>query len=158
MFGREEAFLDEPAKSYLGWFLEVCMLVTNLFMLVWGFKLVQATWQNTFTLGPGARLLAGIEHLVQEVDTSTPYEVTRRTINAVFAGFNGDFGAHGLQASVRRDDNSQFGAPTTGSVAYGYRFSPTWRARVSWGTAFHAPSFNDLYFPGFGNPGLAPER
>src|SRR6188472_4593423 len=27
------AFLNEPAKSYLGWFLEVCMLATNLFML-----------------------------------------------------------------------------------------------------------------------------
>ena len=38
------AFLDEPAKTYLGWFLEVCMLATNLFMLVGGIKLVQATW------------------------------------------------------------------------------------------------------------------
>jgi TRAP-type C4-dicarboxylate transport system permease small subunit len=38
------AFLNEPAKSYLGWFLEACMLATNLFMLVWGIKLVQATW------------------------------------------------------------------------------------------------------------------
>jgi TRAP-type C4-dicarboxylate transport system permease small subunit len=38
------AFLDAPAKSYLGWFLEACMLATNLFMLVWGIKLVQATW------------------------------------------------------------------------------------------------------------------
>ena len=38
------AFLKEPAKSYLGWFLEVCMLATNLFMLWWGIKLVQATW------------------------------------------------------------------------------------------------------------------
>ena len=38
------ALLAEPAKALLGWFLEVCMLVTNLFMLVWGIKLVQATW------------------------------------------------------------------------------------------------------------------
>jgi TRAP-type C4-dicarboxylate transport system permease small subunit len=38
------AFLDEPAKTYLGWFLELCMLATNLFMLWWGIKLVQATW------------------------------------------------------------------------------------------------------------------
>ena len=34
------AFLNEPAKSYLGWFLEICMLATNVFMLVWGIKLV----------------------------------------------------------------------------------------------------------------------
>ena len=38
------ALLAEPAKSVLGWFLEACMLVTNLFMLVWGIKLVQTTW------------------------------------------------------------------------------------------------------------------
>jgi TRAP-type C4-dicarboxylate transport system permease small subunit len=38
------AFLKEPAKSYLGWFLELCMLATNLFMLVWGIRLVQTTW------------------------------------------------------------------------------------------------------------------
>ena len=37
-------FLKEPAKSYLGWFLELCMLATNLFMLVWGIRLVETTW------------------------------------------------------------------------------------------------------------------
>src|SRR5213592_1415972 len=38
------AFLPGPAKALLGWFLEACMLATNLFMLVWGIKLAQATW------------------------------------------------------------------------------------------------------------------
>src|SRR5690349_9928182 len=38
------ALLAKPAKSLLGWFLEACMLVTNLFMLVWGIKLVHTTW------------------------------------------------------------------------------------------------------------------
>ena len=40
------AFLHEPAKSYLGWILEMLMLATNLFMLVWGIKLCQATWHQ----------------------------------------------------------------------------------------------------------------
>jgi TRAP-type C4-dicarboxylate transport system permease small subunit len=40
------AFLDEPAKAYLGWFLELCMLATNIFMLVWGIKLVHTTWHQ----------------------------------------------------------------------------------------------------------------
>jgi len=40
------AFLKEPAKSWLGWLLEVCMLATNLFMMWWGFKLVQTTWHQ----------------------------------------------------------------------------------------------------------------
>lgn len=37
-------YLKEPAKTYLGWFIETCMLITNLFMLVWGIKLVEATY------------------------------------------------------------------------------------------------------------------
>src|ERR671936_2961332 len=38
------AFLHGAAKAALGWFLEICMLATNLFILVWGLKLVQTTW------------------------------------------------------------------------------------------------------------------
>ena len=38
------AFLPGPAKALLGWFLEACMLATNVFMLVWGLRLVQTTW------------------------------------------------------------------------------------------------------------------
>ena len=45
-------FLNEPLKSYLGWFLEICMLATNLFMLWWGIKLVQATWHQSIAEFP----------------------------------------------------------------------------------------------------------
>jgi TRAP-type C4-dicarboxylate transport system permease small subunit len=38
------AFLHGSAKALLGWFLEACMLATNLFMLVWGLRLVETTW------------------------------------------------------------------------------------------------------------------
>jgi TRAP-type C4-dicarboxylate transport system permease small subunit len=38
------AYLDGLPKILLGWFLEFCILATNLFMLVWGIKLVQTTW------------------------------------------------------------------------------------------------------------------
>ena len=118
----------------------------------------QATWQNTFSLGKATSLIAGAEYLKQEVDTTTAYVVTERTVKSVFAGLNGEYGNQGVQASLRRDDNSQFGKPTTGSIAYGYRITPEMRLRGAYGTAFHAPSFNDLYFPGFGNPEVNPER
>ena len=45
-------FLAEPAKSVLGWFVEICMLATNLFMLVWGIKLVQTTWYQSIAEFP----------------------------------------------------------------------------------------------------------
>ena len=41
------AFLGDDAKHMLGWFLEICMLATNLFMLWWGVKLVETTWYQS---------------------------------------------------------------------------------------------------------------
>jgi vitamin B12 transporter len=58
---------------------------------------------------------------------------------------------------VRNDDNSQFGAKTTGLLAYGYQMATNWRANASYGTGFKAPTFNDMYWPGGGNPDLKPE-
>jgi vitamin B12 transporter len=46
----------------------------------------------------------------------------------------------------------------TGTVAYGLDLTPSLRAAASAGTSFVAPSFNQLYFPGFGNPALLPEE
>jgi TRAP-type C4-dicarboxylate transport system permease small subunit len=54
-------YLKEPAKTYLGWFLETCMLVTNLFMLVWGLKLVEATYFQVIAEFP--ILSVGISYL-----------------------------------------------------------------------------------------------
>ena len=63
-----------------------------------------------------------------------------------------------MNLSLRQDDNEQFGSYTTGSAALGYRFAPALQASVSYGTAFKAPTFNELYYPFFGNPDLDPEE
>jgi TRAP-type C4-dicarboxylate transport system permease small subunit len=55
------AFLAGPAKSALGWLIEICMLATNVFMLVWGIKLVQATWYQSIAELPV--LTAGMAYL-----------------------------------------------------------------------------------------------
>jgi vitamin B12 transporter len=46
----------------------------------------------------------------------------------------------------------------TGALGYAFALAPEWRLRASAGNAFHAPTFNDLYFPFFGNPNLQPEQ
>jgi vitamin B12 transporter len=121
----------------------------------------QLTWQNDLRLPVGTALVA-IERLKQEIDTTTPFSVTERTIDSVLAGWNGALGSHRLQGNVRRDRNSQFGGKTTGSAGYGYQFNDQWRLRSSVSTAFKAPTFNDLYFPAdpfsAGNPNLKPEK
>ncbi|HDR9084273.1 TPA: TonB-dependent receptor [Burkholderia vietnamiensis] len=49
-------------------------------------------------------------------------------------------------------------AVNTGNVALSWAITPVYAARVSYGNAFRLPSFNDLYYPGYGNPNLNPER
>jgi TRAP-type C4-dicarboxylate transport system permease small subunit len=44
--------LSGPAKVLLGWLLEACMLATNLFMLVWGLRLVETTWHQSIAEFP----------------------------------------------------------------------------------------------------------
>ena len=120
----------------------------------------QLTWQNDIAIG-GGQIAAGLEYRREHVESTTDFSLAQRSIRAAYAGYSGTFGAHLLQASARRDDNSQFGARNTGNLAYGYRITPAWRISAAAGTAFKVPSFNDLYFvsPFFsGNPDLRPER
>ncbi len=117
----------------------------------------EIAWTNQIETPAGLALL-GLENRTQKVSGSTNYDVKERSINAVFAGINGSSGMHSWQANVRRDRNSQFGGSSTGFAGYGLAFAPQWRAHVSHGTSFVAPSFNQLYFPKFGNPRLQPEK
>lgn len=117
----------------------------------------QYTWQNDVAT-PLGTAVAGLERREQKVSGSTAYVVSERTIDAVYLGLNGSSGPHSWQANLRRDRSTQFGGNTTGFAGYGYRITPAWRASASYGTSFVAPSFNQLYFPGFGNPALQPEE
>lgn len=117
----------------------------------------QLTWQNDVDTPLGVALL-GLEHLTQKVDSSTTYDVTQRTVSSYFAGLNGTSGSHSWQANLRHDSNSQFGSSTTGFAGYGFKINPAWRVNASYGTSFVAPSFNQLYYPGYGNTQLQPEK
>jgi vitamin B12 transporter len=117
----------------------------------------QATWQNDFATSIGT-LIAGLEYLQQTVGGTTAFAVDGREIYSVFGGYSGQIGRNTLFASVRSDNNSQFGNHVTGALGYAFALTPELRLRASGGNAFHAPTFNDLYFPGFGNPTLQPEQ
>ena len=53
--------------------------------------------------------------------------------------------------------SNQFGGYTNWALSGGYSLTPGLRAVASTGTSFQAPTFNQLYFPGFGTPTLAPQ-
>ncbi|MCP1582760.1 TonB-dependent vitamin B12 receptor [Pseudoxanthomonas mexicana] len=117
-----------------------------------------ASAQGDFSVAANQLLTAGIDWQDDRVESTTLFAVTRRDNLAGFVEYQGRFGAHQLQASVRNDDNEQFGNHTTGSLGYGFGFDNGLKLTASVATGFKAPSFNDLYYPGFGNPYLKPEE
>ncbi|MAR73288.1 MULTISPECIES: TonB-dependent receptor [unclassified Halomonas] len=114
-------------------------------------------WDNTLQLG-AHELIAGAEYLEDKVDSTTDYEETSRDNVAVFAQALMDFHPFSLQAGLRHDDNEAYDEEVTGHLALGYALDDQHTLRASYGTAFRAPTFNELYFPGFGNSDLEPEE
>lgn len=117
-----------------------------------------AVWKNDVSIDTGKNLIAGVDWQRDQIDSATIYTATSRNNTAAFAEYLSQFGVQDLQFSLREDHNQQFGAATTGGAAWGYRFTNHLRLSISYGTAFKAPTFNELYYPGFGNAKLQPER
>ncbi|QSP95749.1 TonB-dependent receptor [Marinobacter salinisoli] len=100
----------------------------------------------------------GAEYLVDRVDSTVAYDESSRSNTGVFGQALLNFGPTDVHLSLRNDDNQAYGTETTWGAGVGYELDRRHRVRVSSGTSFKAPSFNDLYFPGFGNPDLQPEQ
>jgi len=117
----------------------------------------QASWQNDWAFMPDQLLKVGLEHLETTID-SDAYDVPTRRVDSAYVGYEGKFGPHQLQLNVRRDRYSDFGGANSYYAGYGFAFNPQWKAVASVSNAFRAPSFNELYYPFFGNPNLQPEK
>jgi vitamin B12 transporter len=79
-----------------------------------------------------------------------------RVDDAFAAGFGKSWGDHSIQINVRGDKDKVFGRHDTGGVAYGFSLSKSWRATASAGTAFRAPTLEQVYSP-YGSLTLKPE-
>jgi len=118
-----------------------------------------ASVQADVGFAEGQLLSAGVDWSQDNLDgSSAGYLVDSRDNTGVFVQYQGRFGAHQLQASLRNDDNEQFGNHTTGSLGWGMDLARGFRLNASYGTAFKAPTFSDLYDPWSGVPGLDPEK
>jgi vitamin B12 transporter len=119
-------------------------------------RLRSARWLNVFDLG-SHELVAGADYREDAVASSTVYDESSRDNVGVFVQGLFRLGAIDLQPALRWDDNEAYGREWTGGLTAGLPLGEGLRLRGSVGTAFRAPTFNDLYFPGFGNPDVRPE-
>ena len=117
----------------------------------------QFTAQTTWTPTPEQQLVAAID-LLKESISSTDYRAPNRDNTGLVLGYTGRFGKQRVQADLRFDHNSVYDNQTTGKLGWGMDVAEGWSVRALAGTAFRAPTFNDLYFPDFGIVTLSPER
>jgi vitamin B12 transporter len=115
------------------------------------------SWLNELSLMSAQKLLLGADFEDDTIASDTAYAPQSRNDTGVF-GLYQWLGTHQeVQGSGRYDHNQQFGDHFTGSAQWAYRWSDALRVTASYGTAFKAPTFNDLYFPFYGDPTLRPE-
>jgi vitamin B12 transporter len=129
--------------------------------------LSQTNWQvNDIHL-----LTAGAEYIDESLDTDQGYTNESRYSRGLFLQDQMNFGRNSLKIGARNDDSSQYSTENTWNAAYGFDLSNNLKLFANYGTAFKAPSFNDLYFPytnycaafgsicaSTGNPDLDPEK
>ena len=118
----------------------------------------QGTLQVDWQLATQHLLTLGTDAQRDSVASSVAYAVSSRRDIGSFLEYQGGFASERWSVSARHDDNEQFGGQTTGSAAWSHRLAGGLRLIASFGTAFRAPTFNELYYPFFGNPALRPEH
>ncbi|NOX43257.1 MAG: TonB-dependent receptor [Gammaproteobacteria bacterium] len=130
-------------------------------------------WQNNITLNENHFITTGINiyaDKAENIDTTLATTIFDEDIDnsAFYSNWQGTFGDNDLQLGARFDDHSEFGTEATGQIAWGMDIYPSLRLWASYGTAFKAPTINELFHPGFdfgsgslffsGNPNLNPEN
>ena len=119
----------------------------------------EAEWVNSFFIGKWSTSSVGLEHRREIGENHNTFRAVSETQSVFFEQQLRFFDRLFLTGGFRVEDNSVWGTTITerGSLAFLIKETGT-RLRGSAGTGFRAPTFNDLFFPGFGNPILEPEE
>ncbi|BDY05246.1 TonB-dependent receptor [Ferrimonas sp. YFM] len=115
----------------------------------------QLNWSNQYLPSDVLTLIGGVDFYNESVRGD--YAQDERDVLGVYALARADLDAWLLEASVRYDDVENIDSETSYNLSAAYRFGNGWRLTAGHGTAFKAPTFNDLYWPGSGNPDLRSE-
>ncbi|MDR4467850.1 MAG: TonB-dependent receptor [Nitrospira sp.] len=123
-------------------------------------------WQHNLQVGKPLMLTAGYQFREQKGSNTDLLTRTPTFTDKVLSSHAG-FGEAKLNlwdrvfgtAGIRHDEYNVAGSATTYRVTGGYLHRETGtKLRGSYATGFRAPTINELFFPGFGNPNLQPEK
>lgn len=120
-------------------------------------------WGNNFVVGNGS-ISAGVDWQQQRLTSSDTVlsDTYKRDNTGVYLSGQQQYGDVTLEASGREDHDEQFGWHGTWQTAAGWEFVEGYRATVSYGTGFLAPSlgqqFGSTRFGIDSNPNLKPEE
>ena len=123
-------------------------------------KREHASFINNLQITDDHLIVLGADYAKDNVST-TAYLASApesRDNTGLFAAWNGLINKHNIELNLRNDDNQQFGTHSTGSIAIGQPIGKSMNIFASYGSAFKAPTFNDLYYPGYGSETLKPEE
>ena len=114
--------------------------------------------QSQYQFGRWHRLTTGADFQRDTVDSSSDYDQTSVRNRGIYANYQFNKNAAHFDIALRRDRHDQFGSHTTGSLGYAHQLNDQITVKASYGEAFKAPTFNDLYGAFGGNPNLLPEE
>lgn len=117
-----------------------------------------ASVQLDHQAGENASVTLGIDQQRNKVSSDTAYARTASDNTGLFASYQRTLGKTAVDVSMRNDHSDDWGDHATGNVAVGHELGKGMRVNAAYGTAFKAPTFNDLYAPFGGNAALAPEQ
>lgn len=116
-----------------------------------------AAWLNTLDFGNGHSLVAGADWYEDSLHSNTAYDEDSRWNQGLLIQHNYRGERFATELGLRHDKNEQFGSANTFSGALTYSLNADNDLVLSYAEGFRAPTFNDLYWPGGGNPALKPE-
>lgn len=128
---------------------------------------IAINWNNNLKVNNELNLIGGVDWYKDKVDNTTK-AMTKDTRDngAVFLGALYNQDRFSLEGNVRHDDNSAYGNYNTYQLGGGINITDQFKFVAMHGTAFKAPTFNELYWPKEcgpwgcyeGNPNLVPEE
>ncbi|RHW75871.1 TonB-dependent receptor domain-containing protein [Colwellia sp. RSH04] len=112
-----------------------------------------------YSLNEKTSVSAGFDWFKERVSNSgSEYDKDSRQTKAFFVQGRHQVESFLLEAAVRSDNIDGLDNEVTYNLSAGYQLNDDWLISLSQSTGFKAPTFNDLYWPGSGNPDLAPEE